>query len=322
MPRPDKAAAVAELTEEFRTSSAAVLTEYRGLSVAQLKALRTALGRTTSYAVVKNTLTKIAARDAGVEGVEEHLSGPSAIAFVKGDVVEAARGLRDFARTNPHLVIKGGVLDGRPITADEIRTLADLEPRDVLLAKLAGALKASLTNAVSLFAAPLAQTARLLEALRQKAELDPSILAGGAGTPAEPVAEDVSPVDEPVAEVAEDVSPEDEPVAEVAAEVKPVADVSPEDEPVAEVAAEVEPVAEVAAEVEPVDEPTPAATDEPNGDTLVEVAEIGEPEITEAEITDPQAIQALAEEIITPAEAASASEPDRPTDTPIIIPQG
>jgi large subunit ribosomal protein L10 len=185
MARPDKAAAVAELTEEFRSSSAAVLTEYRGLTVSQLKALRTALGPTTSYAVVKNTLTKIAARDAGVESVEEFLSGPSAIAFVKGDPVEAARGLRDFARANPLLVIKGGVMDGRPLSAAEIRTLADLEPREVLLAKLAGAMKASLTGAVSLFAAPLAQTARLLEALRQKAEADPSTLAGGTGTPAE-----------------------------------------------------------------------------------------------------------------------------------------
>jgi large subunit ribosomal protein L10 len=263
MARPDKAAAVTELTEEFRSSSAAVLTEYRGLTVAQLKQLRTALGDTTTYSVVKNTLTKIAAREAGVDGVEEFLSGPSAIAFVKGDPVEAARGLRDFAKAHPFLVIKGGVMDGRPLTADDIRTLADLEPRDVLLAKLAGAMKASLTNAVSLFAAPLAQTARLLEALRQKAEADPSILAGGAGTPAEPVAK-----------VVEEAAPAEEPVAEVADE------------------------------------------------GLVEVAEVGEPEVTEAEITDPQAIQALAEEIITPAEAASASQPDGTPDDPIIIPQG
>ncbi len=183
-PRPDKAASVAELTEEFRSSSATLLTEYRGLTVAQLKALRTALGPTTSYAVVKNTLTKIAAREAGVEGLDDLLAGPSAIAFVKGDPVEAARGLRDFAKNNPVLIIKGGVMDGRPLSADEIKKLADLESREVLLAKLAGAMKASLTGAVSLFAAPLAQTARLLEALRQKAEADPSILAGGAGTPA------------------------------------------------------------------------------------------------------------------------------------------
>jgi large subunit ribosomal protein L10 len=191
MARPDKAAAVAELTEEFRSSSAAVLTEYRGLTVAQLKELRRSLGSDTSYAVVKNTLTKIAANDAGVSAFDGLLQGPSAIAFVKGDPVEAAKGLRDFAKAHPFLVIKGGVLDGKSLTPAELTKLADLESREVLLAKMAGALQASLQNAVSLFAAPLAQTARVLEALRQKAEQDPSVLAGGAGTPApaEPEAE-------------------------------------------------------------------------------------------------------------------------------------
>ena len=189
MARPDKAATVAELTEEFRTSAATVLTEYRGLTVAQLKELRRSLGDTTSYAVVKNTLTKIAAKDAGVEGVDALLSGPSAIAFIKGDPVEAAKGLRDFAKAHPFLVIKGGVMDGRSLSPEDIKKLADLESREVLLAKLAGAMTASLSGAVALFAAPLAQTARLVEALRAKAEQDPSILRGGAGTPAEPVAE-------------------------------------------------------------------------------------------------------------------------------------
>ena len=188
MARPDKAAAVAELTEEFRSSNAAVLTEYRGLTVAQLKQLRRSLGADTSYAVVKNTLTKIAAKEAGVVAFDDMLQGPSAIAFVKGDPVEAAKGLRDFARAHPLLVIKGGVLDGKSLSPAEITKLADLESREVLLAKMAGALKASLQNAVSLFAAPLAQTARVVDALRAKAEADPSILAGGAGTPA-PAAE-------------------------------------------------------------------------------------------------------------------------------------
>jgi len=184
MARPDKAAAVAELTEEFRSSTAAVLTEYRGLTVAQLKELRRSLGAQTSYAVVKNTLTKIAAKDAGVSAFEGLLQGPSAIAFVKGDPVEAAKGLRDFAKAHPLLVIKGGVLDGKSLTPAELTKLADLESREVLLAKMAGALQASLQNAVSLFAAPLAQTARVIEALRQKAEQDPSVLNGGAGVPA------------------------------------------------------------------------------------------------------------------------------------------
>ena len=181
MARPDKAAAVAELTEEFRSSSAAVLTEYRGLTVAQLKDLRRSLGADTSYAVVKNTLTKIAAKEAGVVAFDDMLQGPSAIAFVKGDPVEAAKGLRDFAKAHPLLVIKGGVLDGKALTPAELTKLADLESREVLLAKMAGALQASLQNAVSLFAAPLAQTARVLDALRQKAEQDPSVLRGGGG---------------------------------------------------------------------------------------------------------------------------------------------
>ena len=185
--RPDKAAAVAELAEAFRTSTAAVLTEYRGLTVKQVTALRVALGGDTTYSVVKNTLTSLAAAEAGLEGLQPLLAGPTAVAFVKGEPVEAAKALRDYARTNPQLVVKGGVLDGKQLSAEEIRTLADLESREVLLAKMAGALKASLSNAVYLFNAPLAQVARLAGALQAKAEEDPSVI-GGAGTPA-PVAE-------------------------------------------------------------------------------------------------------------------------------------
>jgi large subunit ribosomal protein L10 len=172
MARSDKSATVAELADELRGSTAVVLTEYRGLSVRQLTELRRALGGNASYAVVKNTLTKIAAKEAGIDGIDEHLVGPSAIAFVKGDPVDAAKGLRDFARLHPVLVIKGGVLDGQLLSADEIRQLADLESREVLLAKMAGAMKASLVNAASLFNAPLAKTARVVEALRQKLEAD------------------------------------------------------------------------------------------------------------------------------------------------------
>jgi large subunit ribosomal protein L10 len=170
--RPDKAAAVAELTEQFRESSAAVLTEYRGLTMSQLTTLRRSLGRETTYAVSKNTLTKLAAQDAGLAGLEELLSGPTAIAFVKGDPVEAAKGLRDFAKTHPLLVIKGGVLDGKALTADEIKKLADLESREVLLAKLAGAMKANLSKAAATFQAPLTQMARLALALQEKKAAD------------------------------------------------------------------------------------------------------------------------------------------------------
>lgn len=184
MARSDKATAVAEITEAFQNSSAAVLTEYRGLTVAQLTQLRRALGEQTTYAVVKNTLTKIAARNAGVEGLDDLLHGPTAVAFVEGDPVEAAKGIRDFARANPLLVVKGGVLEGKAISPDEIRRLADLESREVLLSKLAGALNGSLAKAAGLFQAPLAQVARLSAALQEKAAEDPSVLAGGAGTPA------------------------------------------------------------------------------------------------------------------------------------------
>jgi large subunit ribosomal protein L10 len=189
MARSDKTAAVAEIADELRGSTAVVLTEYRGLSVRQLTELRRALGGNASYSVVKNTLTKLAAKEAGIEGIDKHLVGPSAIAFVKGDPVDAAKGLRDFARLHPVLVIKAGVLEGKLLSPDEIRRLADLESREVLLAKMAGAMKASLVNAVSLFNAPLAKTAQLVEALRQKTEAAQQVTvqnAEAAAPPTEP----------------------------------------------------------------------------------------------------------------------------------------
>jgi large subunit ribosomal protein L10 len=170
MARPDKIAAVAEIADRFRASNAAVLTEYRGLTVAQLTTLRKSIASNATYAVVKNTLTTIAAKDAGITVLDGDLNGPTAIAFVTGDPVEAAKGLRDFAKAHPALVIKGGVLDGKALSADEVRKLADLESREVLLAKLAGAMKANLNKAAYLFAAPLSQAVRTIDALRQKVE--------------------------------------------------------------------------------------------------------------------------------------------------------
>jgi len=166
----NKEASVAELTEGFRSSNAVVLTEYRGLTVAQLKELRKSLGADASYAVVKNTLTKIAANEAGITAFDDQLAGPSAIAFVKGDTVAVAKALRDFAKANPLLVVKGGLMDGAPLTAEEVGKLADLESREVLLAKLAGAFKASLFGAAYMFNAPLSQAARTIDALRVKQE--------------------------------------------------------------------------------------------------------------------------------------------------------
>jgi large subunit ribosomal protein L10 len=179
--RLDKAAAVAALTEQFRSSNATVLTEYRGLTVAQITSLRRSLGGETTYSVAKNTLAKRAATQAGIDGLGELFTGPTALAFVSGDPVEAAKGLRDFAKAHPALVIKGGIFEGKPISAAEVQRLADLESREVLLAKLAGAMKASLSQAAALFQAPLSKAVRTVAALQdQRASQE-----GGAEAPAE-----------------------------------------------------------------------------------------------------------------------------------------
>jgi large subunit ribosomal protein L10 len=201
MARPDKTSAVAELAEDFRTANATVLTEYRGLSVTSMKELRRALGSTTKYSVVKNTLTKIAAKDAGVEIADDLLVGPSAVAFIKGDPIDAAKSLRDFAKENPFLVIKGGIYEGKAVTKEEIMQLANLESREVLLAKLAGAMKGS-----------LAKAARVFDALRIKLESE----QGAPAVAEAPVAE-AAPAAEAVAETpAEAVVEAPEVVAEVA----------------------------------------------------------------------------------------------------------
>ena len=168
MPTQAKAAVIDEITERFQNSSAAVLTEYRGLTVAQLTELRRSLGAGSTYAVVKNTLTKRAADSVGFSDLAPLLNGPTGIAFIQGDPVEAAKAIRDFARTNPMLVVKGGVVDGRTVDASEVTRLADVEPREVLLAKLAGAMLGNLSKAAGLFQAPLSQVARLAAALQEK----------------------------------------------------------------------------------------------------------------------------------------------------------
>ena len=192
MARSDKVAAVAELTDRFSSSAGVVLTEYRGLSVKALMQLRRSLGDDASYAISKNTLTTIAAHEAGLDAIEEQLVGPTAIAFINGDPVVVAKGLRDFARTNPELVIKGGVLDGKFMTPDDVRKLADLESREVLLAKVAGALQGVLQQAISLVSAPLSQTARLFAALEQAAGENPSLLAPAPEASAEPSNSDLA----------------------------------------------------------------------------------------------------------------------------------
>jgi len=213
MARPDKTTAVAELAEDFRTANATVLTEYRGLSVTSMKELRRALGTTTKYSVVKNTLTKIAAKDAGVEIADDLLTGPSAVAFIKGDPIDAAKSLRDFAKENPFLVIKGGFYEGKSVTPAEIMQLANLESREVLLAKLAGAMKGS-----------FAKAARIFDALRIKLESE-------QGAPA-PVAE-AAPAAEAVVEAPAEVAvetPTDVAEAPVAEATEVTTEATPETE--------------------------------------------------------------------------------------------
>lgn len=188
MARSDKVTAVAEIADKFRGASASLVTEYRGLTMAQLTTLRRSLGDGATYRVAKNTLVKLAADDAGVMGLEQMLVGPTAIAFITGEPVDAAKALREFARTNQNLVIKGGFMDGRALSVTEVDQLADLESREVLLAKLAGAMKGNLAKAAGLFAAPASQVARLVQALVDKHES-----AEGAPADAEAPAADATP---------------------------------------------------------------------------------------------------------------------------------
>lgn len=215
MARPEKAQAVAEITERFNDSDAALLTEYRGLHVGEIAELRGALREAqTEYKVLKNTLARIAVREVGLEELVDMLEGPTAIAFVKGDAVEAAKALDDAAKKFPVLVIKGGVVDGKIITAEQARELAKLEPREVQLAKI-----------VMMVNTPLQQTANVLSALLRDfgsmlaqvvAKKESGELPGGSGAPeaAEaPAAE--APAAEPAAEAPE---AKEEPAAEAPAE--------------------------------------------------------------------------------------------------------
>ncbi len=191
MPTPEKEAAVAELRRELENAPATVLTGYIGLSVAQLQALRRSLGDNAKFRVTKNTLTKIAVREAGLaEELEDLVEGPSAVTFVRGDPVQAAKGLRDFARSNPALVIRGGVVDGNRLSAEEIGRLADLESREVLLSRAAGAMKAPLAKAAALFDAPMTKAVRTADALREKREREGGPAAAEAASqPAAPETE-------------------------------------------------------------------------------------------------------------------------------------
>ena len=202
MARPEKAAKVSELGQKFTDSAAVVLTEYRGLTVKDLQDLRRSLGDGATYAVAKNTLALLAAREVGIEGIESTLVGPTAFAFITGDIAKVTKGLRDFAKAHPFLVIKGGVLEGRFLDAKAVLKLADLESREVLLSKMAGAMKGSLAKAAGTLAAPLSKSARLFGALQSAAEANPDLIGGAGTAPAteatneDAAAGDVTPADE------------------------------------------------------------------------------------------------------------------------------
>jgi large subunit ribosomal protein L10 len=187
MAKADKATAVADIAEQFTGSTATLITEYRGLTVANLAELRRSLAGSATYTVAKNTLIKRAASAAGIEGLDELFAGPTAIAFVSGEPVDAAKAIKTFAKDNKALVIKGGYMDGHPLTVAEVERIADLESREVLLAKLAGAMKGNLAKAAGLFSAPASQVARLAAALQEKkaAEAPPAAPTPAAETPAE-----------------------------------------------------------------------------------------------------------------------------------------
>jgi large subunit ribosomal protein L10 len=198
MARADKATAVADIAEQFKESTATLITEYRGLTVANLAELRRSLNGAATYSVAKNTLVKRAASEAGVEGLDELFAGPTAIAFVTGEPVDAAKAIKTFAREHKALVIKGGYMDGRALTVAEVERIADLESREVLLAKLAGAMKGNMAKAAALFNAPASQIARLAAALQEKKAAEAPADSAAAAEPA-PAAESTP---EPASEAA------------------------------------------------------------------------------------------------------------------------
>ncbi len=255
-PRPEKVAVVNEVRERFNDSDAAILTEYRGLTVTEIGQLRRNLRPAGGeYKVYKNTLVRFAARDLGLD-IESMLEGPTAIAFVKGDAVTVAKALRDFARTNPKLVVKGGLLGEKVLDAKDTAALADVAPREVLLARLAGGI-----------AAPMQQFAGLLQALPRNLAYGLKALIEQGGAPGAPAGAPEAPA-ETEALVAEEVA---EAPAEAAAEVTeevteeaPAEDETPEDEtPEAETP---EASAEVVAEAESTESEAPEAAAETEGE--------------------------------------------------------
>jgi large subunit ribosomal protein L10 len=307
MPKAEKVATVAEITDRFRSSSAAVVTEYRGLTMAQLTELRRSLGKDTAYTVAKNTLVKRAAADAGIAGLDDLFVGPTAVAFIAGEPVEAAKALRDFAKSHPLLVIKGGLLDGRKLEPAEVSKLADLESREVLLGKMAGAMLATLTKAAVVLNALPSQVARLAAALQEKrveAGETLEVAAVAEVAIAEAAADEVAAIEEAAAEVVVAVAVEEAAVIEAAAEdvavIEEIADAAVAEElDAGDVEAAEAVVVEAAAAEEAVIEEAAeeiAVLDEV-AEEVVEEAAAEEEAIIEEAVADVVVIEAVAEEV-------------------------
>jgi len=301
MAKTDKVATVAEITDRFRSASAAVITEYRGLTMAQLTELRRSLGKDTAYRVAKNTLVKRAAADAGVEGLDDLFVGPTAVAFISGEPVDAAKALRDFAKTHPLLVIKGGLLDGRPIEPGEVNKLADLESREVLLGKLAGAMLGTLTKAAYVLNALPSQVARLAAALQDKRVADGETLEVAAEAAVVEAAVEEVAAEAMVLEAVEEAAVE-EVAEEVAAEAmvleaaeEAVVEAVAEDAAVLE-AAVVQAAVEEVTTIEAVAEETLEA-EAVSGDSPADEAAVVEEVVEEAAAEEAEVIEAAAEEI-------------------------
>jgi large subunit ribosomal protein L10 len=254
-PRAEKVAVVDEVRERFSAADAALLTEYRGLNVAQMAALRRSLREAGgSYKIYKNTLVRLAARDLGLE-IDDLLTGPTAIAFVEGDPVTVAKALRDFAKANEQLVVKGGILGDALLSAEEAKALADVAPREELLARLAGAI-----------AAPMQQFAGLLQALPRNFAYGLQALIEQGGAPGAPASAPAEADAEPAA--APEEAPAEPSASDEPADDTPSAESSATDEAPAPIAEAADPAADVteapAAEAEP--QPAAEAADEPVAD--------------------------------------------------------
>src|SRR5437016_9997145 len=233
MARPETVATVEEIRGKLEASRAAVLTEYRGLKVSELADLRASLrAAEAEYKVYKNTLARRAAEEAGLSDLISMLQGPTAITFVKGDAVTVAKALRDYAKTNPHLVVKGGILGTRVIASDDVVALADIQPREVLLARLAGGFQAPLVKAAGLFQAFTRNMAYGIKAL-----IDQRVAAGeSAEAPAAEAEAPAAEAEAPAAEAEAPAAAEAEAPAAEAAEAPAEAPAAEAEAPAAEAA--------------------------------------------------------------------------------------